>query len=563
MQVNCPKCLRKYQILGNVAICAEGTMMYCPTCENHFIAFPDGLTMLSGSPDNSFIKDKNPFIITEIPFQLDIGDSLQEGRFEIKDYLGRGSIGSVYAVFDKKLGLTLALKVITAPNGLEKDIFNRLVQRVKDSEKISFTKYLLKTFLPLAEDYKGLSLTLLPMALSGQGSLRSWININTDIQKRKGEALTFFREICQGVQSIHDSGFTHLNLKPENIFLSNGTIKISDLDLFRNLHERQAIGWPLACPGDDRDQPIYMAPEQIESAHPQDIYNRADIFALGCILFELLEGNPAYTGNLWAINKHKWMVKPRIRHADEYMADIVWKCLEMDQSHRFYAVNQILDSLKPLSETEGPWEQQDDKKRESFEEICNRFVAYRNAASLNEKFFHSIIKRVPEALNVLKEKAGQGHPEAMYMLGVLFYLGDCVDPDKVEALRLWKLSATKEHGPAQYAVAGCYERGDGCRVDIKEASIWFLKAAENNIVEAQKDIGNCYFYGQGVPEDKLKAVNWYHKAAQSGNAAAQCNLGYCYYKGIVFQQNKNEAIKWLNLSADQGNQLAKRLLENL
>lgn len=563
MQVNCPNCFKEYQIPEKITISDDGTLMHCGSCKNHFLALPTGLTILSGSPVGTLTDVHNAFNIPEVPFQLENGNTLQEGRLEVKDYLGRGSIGSVYRVFDRKLNTDLALKVIIAPDGLENDIFNRLAQRLKAPEKIKRSNYLLKTYLPFVEEFKGLTLVLLPMALVSEGNLRTWINKNADIQKRKEEALAIFREICLAVIFLHDARLFHLNLKPENIFIIDGSIIISDLGLFRNQYERQSIGWPLDCHGDDKYLPIYLAPEQIESPHSHDIDHRSDIFALGCILFELLEGAPAYTGNLWSINKRLWMDKPRLRNADKYMIDVVWNCIEIDPFRRFNEVNQLLDSLKPRPKKNENSLNKEDQIKKKFEEICSRFYEYRNASGHDEKFFHSIVKWVPDALNILKEKALQDHPEALYMLGLLYYLGDEIDKDEVEALRLWKLSGGKEHGPAQYAVAICLDKGHGCQPNQKGAFVWYLKAAEQDIVEAQYDVGDCYFYGNGVLEDKLEAVNWYHRAAKKGHAESQCNLGYCYLKGIGVPENKIEASKWLNLSSSQGNQNAKNILKDI
>ena len=560
MQFSCPQCLKKYHVPETAAVSDAGTLIYCPACEERFIAFPDGLTMLlSGSGNGSSQVSGDLYDIAEVPFHLNSGDTLQAGRFEVRDDLGRGSLGSVYRVFDKKSNMDLALKVIVAPEGLETDIFNRIAERMKATEAIKNPGFVWTTYLPLTEDHKGLSLVLLPMAISREGSLRSWMDKNTEIKMRKSKSLALFQEICLAVQSIHDSGVVHLNLKPENIFLVHGSVKIADFNPFRNLHERRSMKWPTAGPRGGEDRHAYMAPEQITSIHPKDVDHRTDIYAMGCILYELLEGN--LPGSLNP-KESRVGAKPRLRNADGALADVVWKCLEMDSSDRFQAVTEILKSIQaPQEKEEAP--ESDDKRERVFETVCELYQAYKNAAGVTGKFFHNIVRREPEALNILKEKALQEHPQALYMLGVLFYHGDCVDQDRVEALRLWKCSAGREHGPAQYAVACCYDQGDGCVQDKKEAATWYRKAAEQNIVEAQKDMGDCYYYGEGVPEDKLEAVEWYHRAAKNGNDVAQCNLAYCYQKGIGVPENRSEAIRWLHRSADQGNQTARRLLESL
>lgn len=560
MQFSCPQCLKKYHLPETTAVSDAGTLMYCSACEERFLTFPDGLTMLlSGSGSGSTQVSGNLYDIAEVPFQLNSGDTLQDGRFEVRDYLGRGSIGSVYRVFDKKTNMDLALKVIVAPEGLETDIFNRIADRMKATETIKKPGFVLTTYLPLTEDYKGLSLVLLPMAMSREGSLRSWMDENTEIKMRKSEALALFQEICLAVQSIHDSGVVHLNLKPENIFLVHNSVKITDFNPFRNLHERRSMKLPATGPRGGEERHAYMAPEQITSIHPKDVDHRTDIYAMGCILYELLEGNYPGSVNQKEIRRR---AKPRLRNTDGALANVVWKCLEMDSSDRFQAVTEILKSIQAPQEKEDVPESDDERER-VFETVCELYQAYKNAAGVTGKFFHNIVRRETEALSILQKKALQEHPQALYMLGGLFYHGDCVDQDRVEALRLWKKSADREYGPAQHAVACCFDQGEGCDEDKKEAVTWYRKAAEQNIVEAQKDVGDCYYYGEGVPEDKLEAVEWYHHAANNGDDVAQCNLAYCYLKGIVGPVNKREAVRWLHRSADQGNQTARRLLESL
>lgn len=561
MQFSCPQCLKKYYLPEMAPVSDTGTLMYCPVCDDRFLAFPDGVTMLlSKSGSGSSPMSLDFYDIAEVPFQLNSGDTLQDGRFEVKECLGRGSLGSVYRVSDKKTDADLALKVIVASEGLETEILTRIAERAKAIESIRNPMFLWTAYLPSTEYFKGLSLVLLPAPLSREGSMKSWMGKNADIQMRKAKAIELFQEICLAIQSFHDSGVAHLNLKPENIFLSHGSVKISDFNLFRNLHERRSVKWPMAgsCVGDDHR--IYMAPEQISSVYPQDVDHRADVYTMGCILFELLEGHqfhPLYH------EKSREQMQPRLRNAEGPLADVVLKCLEIDPSGRFQAVMEIVKSIQTPQVHAETIEVSNDVKEKIFSNLSELFESYKNAAGVTGKFFHNIIRREPEALEILQEKALQEHPQALYMMGILFFYGDCIDEDKVEALRLWKRSASESFGPALYAVACCYDQGDGCSKDKKEALSWYRKAAEQNIVEAQKDMGDCYYYGEGVPEDRFEAIEWYHRAAKNGNDIAQCNLAYCYLKGIGVSRNRNEAIRWLHRSADQGNQSARKLLNSL
>lgn len=562
MRINCPNCKHSYDISDNL-IPSYGVLTNCSHCQSSFITLPEGLTILSnhtgvGDTESSGLPED----ITTKLVVLNEGDTLQNGRFEVKSFLGKGKFGSVYKVFDKNVEMDMALRVRAIPDRKGPNASNQLMHGFKLWEKIKNTGHILTFYLPLLEEYKGLSLILFPMEFADGGSLRKWMDANPDPESRKNEAIEFFKQICLGVRDIHMVDLVHLGLKPDNILIVNGQVKISDFDLSRDLSNQKLIDPSMLWEGNRVAH--YMAPEQIMAARPKDVDHRADIYALGCILFELLDGDPPYLGKPQEIlDKHNRNIKPNSRNIEGSLSDIIFRCLETDPLDRLGDISELNKLLGVGFENEKATHSANDEMLKKLTTVFDRFQLYHDASRPEEHFFHKVQKWIKDALDLLEWGASVGNKEALFILGILYFNGDGIQEDKVEGLRLWKVSAEKGHGMAQYNLGLCYDKGEGVSKDKKEAVGWYLKAADQGITDAQKDLGNCYLYGEGVPEDKTEAVRWYRRASENGNAAAQCNIGYCYYKGTGVPADQVAAKKWLRKSAEQGYQDAIRLLDEI
>jgi serine/threonine protein kinase len=338
MRIHCPNCSKQYNLPRGRVIPPKGSVDHCPQCNESFIVLPDGLIIFA-PPIHCLVEETSWNKISQVPFILSNHDNLQNGRFEIDEFLGKGSSGSVYKVHDNHFNAHLALKVFVTTEDNKSHFIDQLAYTLNAREKIGNVSRQLKTYLPLLEDYKGLSLVLLPMAFVADGNLRTWMLNNPNIRKRKESALALFRNICLGVKDIHQAGIAHMNLRPENILITDEDVKITDYGLPRSWNNCKSTGWDGS---EDDKRYVYMAPEQIATARPKDIDGRADIYSLGCILYELLDGDPPYKGAPNAIfNRHRRGIKPGIRDLDKNLADVVLKCLATDVSERLSDVSQI------------------------------------------------------------------------------------------------------------------------------------------------------------------------------------------------------------------------------
>ena len=306
--------------------------------------FPD--IAPAGSPAPPFAQ---PSAFSTI--QINPGEELLGGRFVVKELLGFGGFGSVYLAKDKEMDDDLALKVVFTQLAQAQMAVDQLKFEFKARKEIRDRKHILEAELPLRDEFKGVSLILLPMEYAEGGSLRNWMRANPAIYeeneetaKRKKQTLEYFKQACRGVQAIHEAGLVHLDLKPENLLIQKKTIKVADFGLSRNLLQLR-----VASPDLMRDgvgTPVYMSPEQVRSARQKDVNKLSDIYSLGIILFELLDGSVPFEGNLDELKeKHLTYKPPSLDGLLAPWGRIVNRCLAKEPSKRYPSVNELLADL--------------------------------------------------------------------------------------------------------------------------------------------------------------------------------------------------------------------------
>ncbi len=206
-------------------------------------------------------------------------------RYTVHRELGRGGMAVVYLVQHNTLETLHALKVLTVGSHKIRD---RLIQEGKVQAQLRHVNVVAVTDVLDVDGSPG----LLMEYVEGP-ALDTWLlGKRLDVD----EAERLFRGILDGVQRAHQLGIVHRDLKPANVMLSEGPDgwipKVTDFGLAKALQEegdiqRTRTGMPMGTPS-------YMSPEQIRDAKGVD--QRTDIFALGCILYELTCGQRAFFG---------------------------------------------------------------------------------------------------------------------------------------------------------------------------------------------------------------------------------------------------------------------------
>jgi len=268
-------------------------------------------------------------------------------RYMIQDHLGTGGFGAVYAAFDEVTNQKTALKIVVVPNDTEQSqhAAEQVLQEYKLRQKINDFTHVIKCDDPRACDLNGLSLILLPMELAPDGSFRRWLQANPDKNKRRAKAMAFFRQACLGVKAIHNAEQAHLDLKPENILIKDGRAKITDFGIGR-FASLAAECDPEQLVRAGMGTPRYMSPEQFEAARQQDVGASSDIYSLGVILFEILDGNPPFDGSRSELQRRHQTVTPStLKGTAAPWARVVERCLAKAPDQRYDSVEALISDL--------------------------------------------------------------------------------------------------------------------------------------------------------------------------------------------------------------------------
>jgi predicted Ser/Thr protein kinase len=239
------------------------------------------------------------------------------GSYEIERELHRGGQGIVYLARDLRLGRPVALKALPRLHDSDAALRERLRREARAAATISHaavaTVYALEEIdgrLFIASEY-----------IEGH-SLRPEIERGPLPPLR---AVTIAAEIARALCAAHDAGVVHRDLKPENVLITNaGDVKVVDFGIARV----DAVNTRLTRPGDILGTPAYMPPEQL-IGNPID--GRADIYAVGVILTEMLTGHhPLAPG----------------RRAMPIASHIAWRCIQTDPKDRFSSARDLLTALE-------------------------------------------------------------------------------------------------------------------------------------------------------------------------------------------------------------------------
>jgi serine/threonine-protein kinase len=160
-------------------------------------------------------------------------------------------------------------------------------------------------------------------------------------------------EICSALAYAHSRGVVHRDIKPENILFSAGHAIVADFGIARAVSEGQrsitAVGIPLGTPP-------YMSPEQAQGLDHID--HRSDLYAVGCVLFEMVAGRPPFVGVSIGkvIQQHLQTPPPSVREfqpeAPAALDPILQKSLVKDPAGRYQSAEELLGALRLLAAAE-------------------------------------------------------------------------------------------------------------------------------------------------------------------------------------------------------------------
>src|SRR5262245_9206045 len=267
-----------------------------------------------------------------------MNDISKIGKYTVVRVIGEGGMGRVYEATDPVIGRRLAIKVISLGTDTP-ETRARFFREAQAAGGLSHSNII--TIHDIGGD-AGESPYIVMEFLEGSDLSRQLAPGALPIEKKIQIAV----DICEGLAHAHARGIIHRDIKPANVFITEqGHAKIVDFGLARG--EASDITHTGAILG----TPNYMAPEQIRG---EGIDQRADIFAVGVVLYELFSGQKPFAGDSVASTIYKVLQTepPPIHTVDTALppalSNVIQRAIAKDKTQRYSTVRELRDELVAL-----------------------------------------------------------------------------------------------------------------------------------------------------------------------------------------------------------------------
>ena len=280
-----------------------------------------------------------------------VGQTLAK-RYRVLSFLGGGGMGRVYLAQDARLGRRVALKLLPEHLTHDSEQSRRFRQEARAASALSHPNIITVHDI---EEVEGKHL-IASEYVEGE-TLRERLSRGP---LPPAEALDIAAQIASALSAAHAEGIVHRDVKPENVMLRrDGYVKVLDFGIAKLTAQRapaagadaQTASAVKTAPGLVVGTDRYMSPEQ---ARGQEVDARTDVWSLGCVLYELLSGVPAFSGEttsdvVAAILKTEPAPLPQVAPGvPGEVQRIVGKCLEKERGERYPSAKELLADLRQL-----------------------------------------------------------------------------------------------------------------------------------------------------------------------------------------------------------------------
>ena len=283
------------------------------------------------------VTGSTPGGVSQMPTTFMSVVSALEGRYQVLKEIGRGGMGIVFQAYDKELKEQVAIKILSPLLSNDGDALERLKREVSAARRITHSNVI--RIHDIAE-VNGLH--YVSMEFFGGTNLKEYIKQAGHLSIM--EAFNLASQICDGLQAAHAQGVIHRDLKSQNIIIGpTNQIKIIDFGL---AYTQQMAG--MTATGLIMGTPEYMAPEQVSG---KKVDERADVYSLGIILYELFTGRVPFTGQSAISVGFQQMKDPPPRPSSvnpqipSEVEQVILKALQKDPMHRHRSVAELKEEL--------------------------------------------------------------------------------------------------------------------------------------------------------------------------------------------------------------------------
>lgn len=277
-----------------------------------------------------------------------MGGALFGGRFEMKELLGSGGMARVHRAHDTRLGRTVAVKTLLPELARDPEARRRFAREAQAAAALNHPGIVTVHDQDETSGEEGIVPFLVMEYIDGK-TLEDIVEREAPLDVER--AITITCDVLDALGHAHSRGTVHRDVKPANVMLTkSGAVKVADFGIARVVDAVTRItgtGLAVGTPG-------YMAPEQVLA---QQVDARSDLYAVGCLLTELLTGAVPFSGSTplnvmyWHVHQPPPKPSERNREVPPELDAIVLKALAKDPGERPQDAAALRDSLKRWLET--------------------------------------------------------------------------------------------------------------------------------------------------------------------------------------------------------------------
>ena len=514
----------------------------------------------------------------------------QLGDYQILRLIGEGGMGSVYRGRHRDLAVAEAQGGDVAIKVMHPQFARSPEYRARFEREAS---------LGLRLDHPGVVRAYELVRDNGVlGLVMEWIEgspLSSLVGPRIGpipwsRAWPMFSQMLDAVGYAHDCGVVHRDIKPENVMVTpNGQLRTLDFGI-----AKEAGRTTVTATGAFMGTIDYMAPEQHIDAKSADA--RADIYALGLTLYEMLAGRLPWSADMDHLGVLKFKLDGTLPSPAQYCPEIpqevaraILIATAQAADDRFSDISAFRNALLQPSDVD-----------EMAPGLGGRGLpAYRTDldAVFSEAIAHDVGGEPELAVAAYAAAARGGHSGAQNALGVCYWRGTGVEPSMEEAAQWFEAAAGQGERVAQFNLDSCMGKsyqtlrigsrdsqqrwhenateaypddmifrchitGWGESTWCGEHTIeWYGIASELGDLDAQVRLGEHYYIGWLVPKDLERRFLCFSQAAAAGHVVAQYNVGNMLKSGQGTPQDRSQALRWFSSAASHGHRYAAKELQ--